>query len=60
MAELAGQIENGVIDAESAYVVGFREHYKDALIRHEGAKRWLRNYQPYADQVLATMGLSLD
>lgn len=59
MIEIARQIESGIIEPDGGIVVGFREHYNDALLRHPGARRWLSNHQPYSDQVLRQIGLSL-
>jgi hypothetical protein len=41
MIEVARQIENGIVERDAGIVIGFREHYEAAFLRHPGARRWL-------------------
>ena len=60
MAELAYQIEKGVIESDSTYIVGYREHFRHALLAYPGARQWFEDHQPFAGNVLTRLGLSLD
>ncbi|HSG87586.1 MAG TPA: hypothetical protein VLA56_00120 [Pseudomonadales bacterium] len=56
MAEVASQIDNGIIEHDGAIVQGFSWHYQVALMKHPGVKRWLAQY-PSSRDVLEKIGL---
>jgi len=56
MLEIARQVENGIIEPEGGIVLGFRNHYQDALLRHVGARNWLAQYPP-SKEILEAIGV---
>lgn len=56
MAEVAAQIDNGIIDANGGIAVGFKHHYEDARMKHPGVRKWLAKYPP-SREVLERMGI---
>jgi hypothetical protein len=56
MAEIASQIDSGVIAPSGGIVAGFKWHYEATLMTHPGARRWLSKYPPSKD-VLEKIGL---
>jgi hypothetical protein len=56
MAEVASQIDNGVIEPTGGIVEGFKWHYEATLMTHPGARRWLSKYPP-SRGVLEKIGL---
>ena len=58
MAEIAMQVNSGVIQADGDLVRTVGEHYRTVLINSPGGRTWLSNYSP-AGEVLSAIGLSL-
>jgi hypothetical protein len=58
MAELAIQINSGIIPANGEFARLAGEHYRKVLINTPGGRTWLFGYSP-ADEVLSALGLSL-